>query len=80
MVLKKDFKAPKLFYLFDEHRIENLIENKLLIEESLERKLVVTEEILNQQLAIFYQQYGGEEKLKEMLAMQNLKIEDILVN
>lgn len=60
--------------------LENLIENRLLKEESYARNLEVTDEILNQQLNSFYQQYGGEEQFKTLLAQQNMKIEDIIEN
>ncbi len=67
----------------DEERkmlLENLIENKLLQEEAVARNLEVTDEILDQQLQQFYSQYGGEEQLKKMLEMQDMKIEDIIEN
>ncbi len=60
--------------------LENLVENKLLQEEASERGLEVTEELLNQQLGHFYQQYGGKEQLEQMLEGQKVNLEDIIVN
>ncbi len=60
--------------------LENLVENRLLQEEATARNLEVTEELLNQQLGFFYQQYGGEEQFKMLLQNQNIQIEDIIEN
>lgn len=60
--------------------LENLVENRLLREEASARNLEVTEEMLNQQLRFFFQQYGGEEQFKMILQHQNISIDDIKEN
>lgn len=60
--------------------LESLIDNKLLQVEAAERNLEVTDELLNQQLSYFYQQYGGEENLKALLEKQGVDLNDIIEN
>ncbi|MGM0444590.1 MAG: peptidylprolyl isomerase [Fibrobacterota bacterium] len=67
----------------DEERnmlLENLIENRLLQEESKARGLTVTDEMLNAQLEQFYNQYGGREKLEQMLAGSEIDLDTIAEN
>lgn len=67
----------------DEERkmlLENLIENRLLRIEAGARNLVVTDEMLDQQMGFFFQQYGGEEQFKMLLQQQNISIDDIREN
>jgi parvulin-like peptidyl-prolyl isomerase len=64
----------------DEQRdmlLGTLVQGTLLQEEAVERNLEVTDELLNSQLEIMYQQYGGEENLKSLLAKQNIEFSKI---
>lgn len=60
--------------------LDNLIENKLLQLEAKERGLEVTEDLLKQQLTVFYQQFGGEENFNNLLTEQGLDPQEVVEN
>ncbi|ERP31525.1 peptidylprolyl isomerase [Chitinivibrio alkaliphilus] len=60
--------------------LENLIENSLLQEESIHRNLSVTDEMVERQMEQLYAQYGGKEKVVEMLADSDVTVDTIAEN
>ncbi len=64
----------------DEERdalLQNLVQNALLREAADERKIEVTDEILDAQLQAMFQQYGGEESFMSIVAQQGINFDEI---
>ena len=77
---KRQTQTPELSEETKKMILESIIDNRLLQEEAVARNIVVTDEILEQQMSHYYQQFGSEDNFAAMLAQQNIDLQEIKDN